>query len=90
MKSDKKLAQAASMTALLLILATPRMAFAYVDPGSGAMLWQVAAGLAVGSLFYVRRTVLKIKDFVHRSKKEITVQTFAGRAEADTQKVFTA
>ena len=36
-------------------MALPRPAQAYVDPGSGAMLWQVAAAAVIGSLFYVRR-----------------------------------
>ena len=31
------------------------MAHAYVDPGTGAMLWQVAAATAIGVLFYVKR-----------------------------------
>jgi hypothetical protein len=87
-KSDTKQGHTLWITALLLLLATPRMAFAYVDPGSGAMLWQVAAGLAVGSLFYVRRLVLKIKDFVHRSKKDVTVSSLPSGA-TDSQKAFT-
>ncbi len=31
------------------------MASAYVDPGSGAMIWQMAAAAVIGSLFYVKR-----------------------------------
>jgi hypothetical protein len=88
-KSDTKTRQALWITALLLLLATPRMALAYVDPGSGAMIWQVAAGLAVGSLFYVRRVAMKIKELVHSSKKEVTVQSFASQGETDSQKAFT-
>lgn len=41
--------------AALLLLAGPRMACAYVDPGSGAMLWQLSVAGLVGALFYVRR-----------------------------------
>jgi len=36
-------------------MAVPRPAHAYADPGSGAMLWQVAAAGMIGALFYVRR-----------------------------------
>lgn len=43
---------------LVLVLATPRTASAYVDPGSGAMLWQVAAAACIGSLFYMRRVIM--------------------------------
>lgn len=49
---------------LLLILATPRKASAYVDPGSGAMLWQAAAAACIGSLFYLRRLVMWLRKNV--------------------------
>ncbi len=81
MKSDTNTRQALWITALLLLLATPHMAFAYVDPGSGAMIWQVAAGLAVGSLFYIRRVVLKVKELVYRSKKQVTVKSYASQGD---------
>lgn len=57
-RSKRKSALLASALSLLLVLlATPKMAHAYVDPGSGAMLWQIAAAAAIGSLFYVKRAV---------------------------------
>jgi hypothetical protein len=43
------------LTLLALLLATPKPVHAYVDPGAGSMLWQLAAAAAIGSLFYVRR-----------------------------------
>jgi len=43
-------------------MAVPRPASAYVDPGSGAMLWQVAAAAVIGSLFYVKRAVAWISS----------------------------
>ena len=55
-------AHLASLFSLLLVLlAVPQPASAYVDPGSGAMLWQVAAAAVIGSLFYVKRAVAWIK-----------------------------
>jgi hypothetical protein len=45
-----------------LLLALPKPAHAYVDPGGGAMLWQVAAAALIGSLFYVRRIFLWVRD----------------------------
>lgn len=47
---------------VLVLLAVPKMAHAYVDPGTGAMLWQVAAAAVIGSLFYVKRTVNWVKS----------------------------
>lgn len=57
--------RAAGWAAMLsaITLATPRRASAYVDPGSGAMLWQVAAAACIGSLFYLRRVTLWVRRY---------------------------
>ena len=47
---------------LAALLAVPQVASAYVDPGSGAMLWQMAAATVIGSLFYVKRLWIWLKD----------------------------
>ena len=56
-------------TIAVMILAFPRMGQAYVDPGSGSMIWQIAAAGIIASIFYVRRAVLKLRDLFLRSKK---------------------
>lgn len=43
---------------IVLVMAIPHKAQAYVDPGSGAMLWQVVAAGAIGSLFYLRKVTI--------------------------------
>ena len=59
---------------LLLLLAVPQVASAYVDPGSGAMLWQIAAAAVIGSLFYVKRTLVWIKSHLgFRSHRAVEV-----------------
>uniref|UniRef100_Q029V6 Sensor protein KdpD transmembrane domain-containing protein n=1 Tax=Solibacter usitatus (strain Ellin6076) TaxID=234267 RepID=Q029V6_SOLUE len=45
-----------------VLLAVPRVASAYVDPGSGAMLWQMAAAAVIGSLFYVKRLWILLRN----------------------------
>ena len=50
------------LTLCLLLMASPQPAQAYVDPGSGAMLWQVLAAAVIGSLFYVRRVFTWVRD----------------------------
>lgn len=35
--------------------------FAYIDPGSGALLWQTLTAAAIGTMFYIRRFILKIR-----------------------------
>ena len=44
-------------TLVLLLIAVEQNAKAYADPGSGALLWQILLGGAVGALFYVRRAM---------------------------------
>ena len=45
----------ASFALALLLMAVPQKASAYVDPGSGAMLWQLAAAAVFGSLFRIKQ-----------------------------------
>ncbi|MCC6264918.1 MAG: hypothetical protein IT169_15185 [Bryobacterales bacterium] len=45
-----------ALVAVLLLL-MPAWAFAYVDPGTGTILWQMLLGLMVGVGFYFRRIV---------------------------------
>ncbi len=52
------------VTLSALLLATPKPAHAYVDPGSGAMIWQVAVAAVIGSLFYIRRIFNWVQDHV--------------------------
>jgi hypothetical protein len=40
---------------LLLLLMAEIPAAAYVDPGTGTLLWQLLIGALVGCSFYVRR-----------------------------------
>ena len=45
----------------VLLLVPARNAYAYIDPGSGTLLWQFALAAFFGSLFFVRRAVLWLK-----------------------------
>lgn len=42
-------------TVLLLVIAPP--AFAYADPGSGALVWQLALACFASGLFYLHRLI---------------------------------
>ena len=57
MESTRKLLRSLSVLSLVacVLLAAGRPAAAYTDPGSGAMIWQLAVASIVGLLFYVRR-----------------------------------
>ncbi len=41
--------------AVALVLATEPRAYAYTDPGSGALLWQALVAAFVGAGFYFRK-----------------------------------
>jgi hypothetical protein len=56
----------------LFIMAVPQKASAYVDPGTGSMLWQMAAAALIGSLFYLRRVTGWLRIFLGpRSSKSM-------------------
>ncbi len=60
-----------------LLLATPQPAHGYVDPGSGAMIWQVLAAAVIGSLFYVRRVFSWVRDHLGFHSTRFTGFIFA-------------
>jgi len=53
---------------LPLLLATPRPAFGYADPGSGAFLYQAAYAAFLGGAFYVRKL---LNRFFGKTKPQI-------------------
>jgi len=46
---------------LALLAAAERPARAYVDPGSGALLWQMVAAGFLGALFQVRKFIARLR-----------------------------
>ena len=58
--------------AFLFLLGGATEAHAYVDPGSGAMLWQAMAASAVGALFYLRKLspVQWLRSLLHRDRPQ--------------------
>lgn len=45
---------------LAVLVATEKPAYAYVDPGSGALIWQIAVSALVGAAFYFRKFITRI------------------------------
>ncbi|MGH9610801.1 MAG: hypothetical protein ACRD34_14140 [Bryobacteraceae bacterium] len=43
---------------------------AYIDPGTGALIWQSIAAAFIGGLFYFRKIIAKIKSFKIRKEKD--------------------
>jgi hypothetical protein len=51
---------------LLLLLARPEPAYAYVDPGTASYAFQVVAGALLGGMFLVKTHWGKLKDSVRK------------------------
>ena len=59
----KKIPHILFVCAILLVVLAPN-AYAYIDPGSGTLLWQFALAAFFGSLFFVRRATLWVKTML--------------------------
>jgi hypothetical protein len=55
--------------ALLVFLATPSTAHAYLDPGSGSLLWQALIAALFGGMFYFRRFIAQVKAWIGVGRK---------------------
>ena len=62
MMLDKTLAAAA----VLLVLIAERPAYAYIDPGTGSLIYQTALTVLLGLGFMLRRSRASIARFVRR------------------------
>lgn len=54
---------------LLLLVATERPAKAYVDPGSGALVWQGILATLLGVAFYFRRSLAWVKGKISKTRR---------------------
>lgn len=75
MNMRARTAQSASLlilrTLLLIVplmLATPGKAYGYVDPGSGAFIYQAAYAAVLGGSFYLRKLLDRV---LHRRKESL-------------------
>jgi hypothetical protein len=62
----------------VLVVAETR-AYAYTDPGSGALIWQILVGASFGVMFYLRRIV----DWVRAVKSNRRAHSNAFHPDAD-------
>ncbi len=55
---------------LLLMVGLPTQAFAYVDPGTGILLWQGLIALVGGLLVFFSHPLKSIKKLIERFRRK--------------------
>lgn len=58
------------LAGIILMMILIPMAYAYTDPGTGALLWQLLAAAFLGISFYFRRIVFWFKNKFKGKKDE--------------------
>ena len=54
-----------------ILIASSSNAYAYIDPGYGALLWQLLIAGFFGTLFYARNIIAKIKSWLKPTKTTV-------------------
>ena len=57
-------------TLVLSVLLSPAAAFAYVDPGSGMLLWQGLIAAVGAVIVFVRSPIKAIKSLIERFRRK--------------------
>ena len=50
------------LLAAMLLIAAESKVFAYTDPGTGTLIWQVVMAAIFGAMFYVRRLIAWVRS----------------------------
>ena len=69
---------------LLILLFAPTRAHAYIDPGTGSLLWQLVFAAGVGGLFYLRKAVAWVGRL--RGRKANAAQHLVSTPELKSEK----
>jgi hypothetical protein len=56
---------------LLILILTEGRAQAYVDPGTGSMVWQLLFAGVVGVVFYIRKVLGWMGSFRRKKKDDV-------------------
>jgi len=51
----------------LYLFVVPKFAFAYLDPGTGSYIFQIFAATVLGSTFFIKDIVKKVKQILKKS-----------------------
>jgi len=59
--------------ALTMLIACEKPAYAYVDPGSATLLWQIGVSGLIGSVYYFRKFITRLIGKDLKAKREDAV-----------------
>ena len=62
----------------VLVVSETRV-YAYADPGSGALIWQILVGASIGVMFYLRTLIRWVRGL--KSKRNADDNTVPSEAE---------
>jgi ABC-type xylose transport system permease subunit len=65
-----KQAMGVLVLALTILIATEKLAYAYTDPGSAALLWQIAVSSLIGVAYYFRKFIIRLVGKGDKARKE--------------------
>lgn len=73
-----------AVAALVMTLIAERPAFAYIDPGTGSLIYQTALTVLLGLGFVLRRSGATISRFVKRlaGRGDVASERSAGKADS--------
>ena len=60
----------ASFTFVVICMIITTDSHAYIDPGSGALIWQALLAVFVGASFYMRSIIRRVKQWVSPKKND--------------------
>jgi hypothetical protein len=56
--------------ALTVLIACEKPAYAYTDPGSALLIWQIAGSFLIGAAYYFRKFIIRLIGKGDKAKKE--------------------
>lgn len=80
--NHKSILPAALLIAMSFFLFVPHQAYAYIDPGSGSVIWQVVIATLLSGTFLIKTYWHKLKRLVGRTE----VSQEEGLADLDNQR----
>ena len=71
--------------AVLIVAQTP--VYAYTDPGSGTLIWQMLLAASFGVMFYLRRIMSWFRGLKENREKAASAKAFSAKTKKETESI---